>query len=144
MFSHYDRMRIASLELFQRALEHYTEVEDYKRVHTQNINHEFLAQWFGTLNADIALECMKQLLVHNQQFNIQIVVGYPQYHETLGTEQVIEPFTTTLTTTAQGICYFLGDIINTSRDPEVHYKYITAANSARSKKLSARRALQRV
>ena len=75
MFSHYDRPKVAQLcersQLFQRALEHYTEIDDIKRVivHTQQINHEFLGQYFGTLSAEHALECLKVLLQHNQAFN---------------------------------------------------------------------------
>jgi clathrin heavy chain len=46
MFTHYDRNRIATLcekaGLYQRALEHYTDINDIKRVmtHTQLINPE--------------------------------------------------------------------------------------------------------
>lgn len=132
MFSHYDRPKIAALceraQLFQRALEHYTEIEDFKRVivHTQQINHEFLVQWFANLSAENALECLKQLLSHNQAFNTQIVVKVAQqYHETIGTDQVIELLSDY--NSWQGIYYFLGAIINASQDPNVHFKYIESA-----------------
>jgi len=53
MFTHYDKPRIAMLcekaGLVQRALEHYNNIDDIKRVivHTQQINAEFLVQFFG-------------------------------------------------------------------------------------------------
>ena len=132
MFSHFDKPKIAQLcercQLFQRALEHYTETDDIKRVivHTQQINGEFLVQFFGTLSAETALECMKVLLSHNQGFNEQIIVNVAtQYHERLGTKEVIELLSDF--NSWKGIYFFLGGIVNASQDPLVHFKYIVAA-----------------
>ena len=132
MFSHYDRPKVAQLcersQLFQRALEHYTEIDDIKRVivHTQQINHEFLGQYFGTLSAEHALECLKVLLQHNQAFNETIVVNVAtKYHERVGTNEVIQLLTDFKSW--KGIFFFLGGIVNSSQDSNVHFKYIQAA-----------------
>ena len=55
MFTHYDKAHIARLcekaGLLQRALEHYTDLYDIKRiiVRTHLLNHEWLDNYFGTL-----------------------------------------------------------------------------------------------
>ncbi len=54
-FTHYDRLKIAQLceraQLYQRALEHYTDLQDIKRVLTNShlINPEFLLEYFGRM-----------------------------------------------------------------------------------------------
>ena len=69
--THYDRPRIAQLcekaGLYMRALQHYTEVSDLKRccVNTHSIDPQALIEWFGTLSAEWALACIKELLVSN-------------------------------------------------------------------------------
>ena len=132
MFSHYDRPKVAALcersQLFQRALEHYTELDDIKRVivHTQQINHEFLGQYFATLSAENALECLKVLLTHNQGFNETIVVNVAtKYHENIGTNEIITLLTDF--NSWKGIYFFLGGIVNSSQDSKVHFMYIKAA-----------------
>ncbi|CAF4095884.1 unnamed protein product, partial [Rotaria sp. Silwood2] len=58
MFTHYDRTHIARLcekaGLLQRALEHYTDLYDIKRVvvHTPLLNPEWLVDYFGRLPVD--------------------------------------------------------------------------------------------
>ncbi|XP_004977645.1 clathrin heavy chain 1 isoform X1 [Setaria italica] len=80
MFSHYDRPRIAQLcekaGLYLRALQHYSELPDIKRVmvNTHAIEPQALVEFFGTLSREWALECMKDLLVVNLRGNLQIVV----------------------------------------------------------------------
>jgi Region in Clathrin and VPS len=71
--THYDRPRIAQLcekaGLYMRALEHYTEIADIKRsiVNTHAIDPQALVAYFGTLSAEWALDCLKELLVTNMQ-----------------------------------------------------------------------------
>ena len=80
MFSHYDRPKIAALceraQLFQRALEHYTEIEDVKRliVNTHAIAPEFIVQFFGTLTADhpwVRQVVDRAALVHEQAAHVR-------------------------------------------------------------------------
>ena len=82
MFTHYDRQYIAKLcegaGLSQRALEHYTDVEDIKRslvamcANPQMINTEFVLSFFGSLSPEASLECLKELLSRNMRGNMQI------------------------------------------------------------------------
>ena len=73
MFTHYDRPRVAMLcekaGLVQRAMEHYTNVDDIKRAmsRTEMLNPEQLVKFFGTLAVDTALECLHHLLRTNMR-----------------------------------------------------------------------------
>ncbi|CAF1450799.1 unnamed protein product [Adineta steineri] len=99
MFTHYDRAHIASLcekaGLLQRALEHYTDLYDIKRVvvHTHLLNPEWLVNYFGRLSVDDSFECLKAMLQANIQQNSQVVVQIAtKYHEQLGTQKLSELF----------------------------------------------------
>ena len=49
-----------------------------------------------------------------------------QYHEQIGAVKIVEMFESFGSN--EGIFYFLGAILNTSTDPDVHFKYIQAAS----------------
>ncbi|RHY33819.1 hypothetical protein DYB32_001385, partial [Aphanomyces invadans] len=132
MFSHYDRPRVAQLcekaGLFQRALEHYTDLADLKRVvvNTHAINHEFIVTFFGTLTGEVSVELMNALLGQNMRQNLQIVVQVAtKYVEQLGAKQIIDLFEKYKS--FDGLYYFLGSVVNFSQEPDVHFKYIEAA-----------------
>ncbi|KAG7385041.1 hypothetical protein PHYPSEUDO_001977 [Phytophthora pseudosyringae] len=132
MFTHYDRPRIAALcekaGLFQRALEHYTELADLKRVivNTQAINHEFIVTFFGTLTSEVSMELINALMAHNMRQNLQIVVQVAtKYAEQLGGKELVEVFEKFKS--FDGLYFFLGSIVNFSQDPDLHFKYIEAA-----------------
>jgi clathrin heavy chain len=78
MFTHYDRPRIAALcekaGLYQRALEHYTDINDIKRVmtNTHAINPEFLVTYFARLSVESSLDCLKNMLRLNLRQNLQV------------------------------------------------------------------------
>lgn len=63
-----DRLKIAQLceraQLYQRALEHYTDLQDIKRVltNTHLINAEFLLEYFGRMTPANCLDCLRDLL----------------------------------------------------------------------------------
>lgn len=63
--THYDRPRIAQLcekaQLYMRALQHYTDLPDIKRciVNTHLIEPQSLVEFFGSLSAEWALDCLK-------------------------------------------------------------------------------------
>ena len=63
--THYDRPRIAQLcekaGLYMRALQHYTDLVDIKRVivNTHAIEPQGLVEFFGSLSAEWALDCLQ-------------------------------------------------------------------------------------
>uniref|UniRef100_A9U2Z4 Clathrin heavy chain n=1 Tax=Physcomitrium patens TaxID=3218 RepID=A9U2Z4_PHYPA len=132
MFSHYDRPRIAQLcekaGLYMRALQHYTELNDIKRVviNTHAIEPQALVEFFGTLSREWALDCMKELLQVNMRGNLQIIVQVSkEYGEQLGVDSCVKLFESFKS--YEGLYFFLGAYLSTSEDPEIHYKYIEAA-----------------
>ncbi|GLT43224.1 hypothetical protein SLA2020_171910 [Shorea laevis] len=132
MFSHYDRARIAQLcekaGLYIRALQHYTELPDIKRVivNTHAIEPQALVEFFGTLSTEWALECMKDLLMVNLRGNLQIIVQTAkEYCEQLGVDACIKLFEQFKS--YEGLYFFLGSYLSSSEDPDIHFKYIEAA-----------------
>lgn len=112
----------------QYALEHYSDVGDLKRVmmHSHQMSPEFLNQYFSRMAPDVALECLCDLLRHNRQ-NLQVVVQISiKYHEQIGTARLVEMFESFGSN--EGVFYFLGAILSSSTDPDVHFKYIRAAS----------------
>lgn len=65
VLTHYDRPRVAQLcekaGLYMRALQHYTDLPDIKRVivNTHAIDPQQLVDYFGSLSAEWALDCLK-------------------------------------------------------------------------------------
>ena len=136
MFTHYDRQYVAKLceaaGLSQRALEHYTDVDDIKRsllamcANPQALNPEFVLSYFGSLSPEASLECLKELLARNMRGNMQIVTQVAaKYNEQIGATPLVELFESFKC--YEGLFYYLGQIVNFSQDATVHYKYIEAA-----------------
>jgi clathrin heavy chain len=132
MFSHYDKAHIAQLcekaGLFQRALEHYSDIYDIKRtiVHTHLLNPEWVVNYFGRLSVEQSLECVKEMLTVNMRQNLQICVQIAiKYSDQLGPASLISLFEQFKT--FEGLYYYLGATVNFSQDAEVHFKYIQAA-----------------
>ncbi|KAJ9113109.1 hypothetical protein QFC20_001997 [Naganishia adeliensis] len=132
MFTHYDRPRIANLcekaGLLQRALEHYEDLDDIKRVvvHTNLFNVDWLVNYFGKLTVEQSLACLHEMLKVNMRQNIQVVVQIAtKYSDLLGPVKIIEMFESFKS--FEGLYYYLGSVVNLSQDPEVHFKYIQAA-----------------
>jgi clathrin heavy chain len=129
--THYDRPRIAQLceksGLYMRALQHYTDLNDIKRaiVNTHAIDPQQLTEFFGTLSAEWALDCLKELLLNMQQ-NLQLVVNIcKEYTEQLTSAKIIELLEAH--NSYHGLYFYLGSRIAFSEEPEEHYKYIEAA-----------------
>ncbi len=132
MFTHYDRVRVAQLcekvGLFQRALEHYTELSDIKRVivNTHAIMPEFLVNYFGALSRTSGLECLRELLNHNLRQNLQSAVAiatkYSEIYTPITLIELFESFSS-----YDGLFFYLNSIVNFVADAEVHYKYVEAA-----------------
>jgi clathrin heavy chain len=81
MFTHYDRQRVAGLAekagLFQRALEHYTDIEDIKRVvlFTHAMNIDWLVTYLSGMEAEPLMECLNLLMDNSsRQPNLNVVV----------------------------------------------------------------------
>jgi len=132
MLTHYDRAYIGQLcekaGLMQWALEHYSEAADMKRVmlHAHTMTPEFLIQHFSKMAPEVALECLTDLLRHNRQ-NLQVVVQVAiKYHEQIGAGKICKMFEQFGSN--EGVFYFLGAILSSSQDPEVHFNYIQAAS----------------
>lgn len=130
--SHYDRYKVAQLcekaGLFQRALENYSDLSDIKRVlmNTQFLDIEWLVEYFGNLDADEVMSCARELLKNNPIQNLSIVVQVAQrYSNELTPEALIRLFEEFRS--FQGLFFYLGHIVDTSDDPDVHFKYIEAA-----------------
>ncbi len=132
MFSHYDRLKIARLcekcGLFQRALQHYTELDDIKRVmlNSHAINEEFLINFYGSMSTENGLACIQAMLAHNIRQNLTVVVKIAtKYSEQMTAKALIGVFEKFKS--FEGLYYYLGAIVNFNQDPDVHFKYIEAA-----------------
>ncbi|OSX64178.1 hypothetical protein POSPLADRAFT_1065482 [Postia placenta MAD-698-R-SB12] len=132
MFTHYDRPRIANLcekaGLLQRALEHYEDLADIKRVivHASVFPTDWLVNYFSRLTTEQSMACMEEMLRVNIRQNLQVVIQIAtKYSDILGPVKLIEMFESFKT--FEGLYYYLGSIVNLSTDPEVHFKYIQAA-----------------
>ena len=130
--THYDRPRVAQLcekaGLYARALAHYTDLADIKRVlgNAGSIDPAALVEYFGTLSAEWALECLRVLLEANPTQNLQLVVSVAkEYTEQLTVERIIELLEAAKSW--HGLYFYLGSQLAGSDNPEVHYKYIEAA-----------------
>lgn len=132
MFTHYDRARIAKLSeqagLFQRALEHYDDMKDIKRVlsHSNVLNPEWLVNYFGKLTVEQTLEALREMLSTNIRQNLQIVIHVAtKYSDLVGPLNLIKLFEEFKT--PEGLFYYLQTIVNLSDDADVVFKYIQAA-----------------
>lgn len=132
IFSHYDKPTIASLAekagLYQRALENYTDLSDLKRciIHTDVLPVDWLVAFFGKLNVEQTLTCLKALMDNNLQANLQIVVQVAtKFSDLIGSSTLIKLFEDYKAT--EGLYYYLTSLVNLTDDKDVVYKYIEAA-----------------
>ncbi|CAN6674591.1 clathrin heavy chain [Trichomonascus vanleenenianus] len=132
MFSHYDRARVAQLAekagLYQRALEHYDDLKDIKRVivHTEALNPEWLVEYFGKLTIEQTIEALREMLKVNIRQNlqtvIQVAIKFSNLIDPLNFIKLFEEFKTW-----EGLYYYLQSIVNLTTDADVVLKYIQAA-----------------
>ena len=137
MLTHYDRPFIASLcekaGLYQRALEHYSEPSDIKRcmLHSHTMTPEFLVSFIGSLvsrgSTDAVIEILTDMLRYNRQQNMQVVVQCAiKFHDQVTVEKLSKLFDDFQC--YDGLFFFLGGILASTTDPDVHFKYIEAAS----------------
>jgi len=131
-FTHYNKDKIAMLceraQLYQRALEHYTDIADIKRVLTNAylIKPEFLLEYFGRMTPENCLELLRDLLKFNLRRNIGLVVGVAKkWSDYLTAAALIEMFEEFKA--YDGLYFYLGNFVNTTEDSSIVFKYIEAA-----------------
>lgn len=131
ILTHYDRPHIGKLcernGMWQRAAEHYTEINDIKRVfkNSHQMNPEFVVSYFGKLNREQSIMLLKDMISRGPQ-NMQVCVEVAKkYHEELGSEELVAVFESARA--VEGLYYYLGAVVNSSEDPYVHFKYIQAS-----------------
>lgn len=131
MLQHYDRPYIAKLlekaGLYQRALDHYSDIADIKRVmlNTHAITPDHIVEYFENLTPEERLDCFKALLDSNKS-NLQLCVSIAvKYSESMTPVALIDMFENNKA--YDGIFYYLNQVIGLTEDPEVHFKYIEAA-----------------
>lgn len=131
-FTHYNKDKIAMLceraQLYQRALEHYTDIADIKRVLTNSyqIKPEFLLEYFGRMTPENCLELLRDLLKFNLRQNIRLVVEIAKkWSDYLTPAALIEMFEEFKA--YDGLYFYLGSFVNTTEDSNVVFKYIEAA-----------------
>ncbi|RKP29280.1 clathrin heavy chain [Metschnikowia bicuspidata] len=132
MFSHYDKPSIGKLcersGLFQRALEHYDDIKDIKRVivNTNLLSPEWLVSYFGQLNVQQSMAALNKLMTSNMQQNLQVVIQVAtKYSDLLGPLNLIKFFESHKCN--EGKYYYLSLIVNYTQEPDVVFKYIEAA-----------------
>eukprot|EP00978_Attheya_sp_CCMP212_P015550 scaffold40082_cov55-Attheya_sp.AAC.1 len=131
ILTHYDRAHIGKLceraGMWQRAAEHYTDINDIKRVfkNSHQMNPEFVVAYFGKLNRDQSIMLLKDMMSRGPN-NMQVCVEVAKkYHDELGSEELVKVFESNKAT--EGLYYYLGAIVNFSEDAFVHFKYIQSA-----------------
>lgn len=131
IWNQYNRPKIAALceqkGMYQRALENYTELKDIKRVllNSHALPPDFITEYLGRMSPEQCIECMGEMLKFNRN-NIQTVVNVSVQHlAKLGAGNIVKMFESV--GSFEGIFFFLGTVINSTNDKEVHEKYIEAA-----------------
>ena len=74
-------------------LEHYDDLKDIKRVivHTNVLPSDWLVSYFGQLNVDQSVACIKELLSNNMQQNLQVVIQVAtKYSDLIGAAKLIK------------------------------------------------------
>ena len=133
MLHHFDVHHIATLcersSLYQRAMELYEDVAEIKRcmryVAAQPTNHDYLVKFFGGLSPEIGLSCLNELLQAKQNESLVVNIA-TTYSEEMDAEELIKMFEAHKS--VNGLFFFLSAVVNTSKNPQVHFKYIQAAS----------------
>lgn len=145
MCHHYDKQSIAPLcekaGLYQRALENYSDLKDYKRciTHVGALPMDWILQFFSNLSDRDMLSLLRTLMdsidSQNKQTVLSIVVQVAtRFSDIIGSTTLIKFFEEYKSD--EGLYYFLSSIVNITDDPEVVYKYIqAAANSGNVKEV---------
>ncbi len=130
-FTNFDKLKVAvqceRAELFDRALEYYTEMSDYKRVlgHSPNMKIEDLQAFFGRLTPEEAIECLTEMLKNGVRQNLAKVVEIAKkWSEQFTPKALIEMFEEF--SCYEGIYLYTASFVTQSKDSKVVYKCIEA------------------
>lgn len=94
-------------------------------VNSHALSPDFIADYLGNMESADCLACMSEMLKFNRQ-NIQPVVNVAVKNlNSLGAGNIVKMFESV--GSFDGIFFFLGTVINSTNDKEVHHKYIEAA-----------------
>ena len=110
------------------SLQHYTDLPDIRRVivNTHALDPQALVEFFGTLSAEWALECLRELLKADPKANLPLAVQIAkEYTEQIGASKIVDLFEAA--ESPAGLYLYLGSYVAFSQDPDVHFKYIEAA-----------------
>lgn len=114
--------------MYTRALEHYTDMNDIKRVISQGgnkISVDWLIQFCNGLKAEVCLEVLDDML-RGSRSNMRVVVQVAiRCYEKVGVDKLISLFENS--GSMEGLYYFLGSLLAFTGDQDVHYKYIQCA-----------------
>lgn len=131
ILTHYDRPHVGKLcekaNMWQRAAEHYTDINDIKRVfkNSHQMQPEFVVEYFGKLNPEQSIALLKDMLSRGPA-NVQVCVEVAKkYNDELGAKELVQVFEQNKA--IEGLYFYLGAIVNFSEDPVVHFKYIQAS-----------------
>lgn len=135
MFTYYDKQKIAKLceqvDLLYIALTNYTDITDIRRVivNTQKLKKEQILDFLGKIEPQNALVCMFDILkaaTPTNPLNMQIVVEAAVKHkDKIPLNELVKLFS--LSKNDRGQYFFLGQVLSTTEDPEIYFKYIEAA-----------------
>ncbi|KAL7720985.1 Clathrin heavy chain [Entamoeba marina] len=131
MLKHYDAARIGRLceqaGLFKRALQIFEQFDDIRRIlsHASAIPPELIIDSFRKLAPEEALIVIQDLLRTNPRGNLQIIIKILlEFHTGIGDEKVVELLQKF--DCWEGLFYFLSQIVNSTEDSFVVFKYIEA------------------
>lgn len=130
-FTHFDKLKIAmsceNVGLYDRALEFYSDMKDYKRVlgHAPNMKIEHLQNFFGQLSPEEGIECLTQLLKNGVRGNLRIVVEIAKkWSEQFTPKALIEMFEEF--TCYEGIYWYTVSFVSECTDKDLVFKCIEA------------------
>jgi clathrin heavy chain len=126
--TYYDHLYIAKLcekhRMYKRSLENYQDIADIKRVivNTHVLKKEEIVDFLSKQEPQKVLICIYELMKASRQ-NVPIVVEVAvNFNEKIPIKEITKMFESF--GCFDGMCAFLNNIIATSEDPEVHFKFI--------------------
>ncbi len=131
--TYYDKQKVAKLceqlGLFDYALENFTDIADIRRiiVNTHMLNQEHLLSFICTLEPANAKVCLQDLIkVSSHNILLATEAGFRLSEAgTLPQADVVTAFESL--GSVDGCFFYLGKILPTTTDKELHFKYIAAA-----------------
>ena len=141
ILTHYDCPHMGKLckkvQMWQRAAEHYTDINNIKRVfkNSHQMQPEFVVKYFGKLNPEQSISLLKDMLSRGPA-NVQVCVEIAKkYNKELGASELVKVFEQNKA--IEGLYFYLGAIVNFSEDAVVHFNSMSVDSGANNKNDSA-------